>query len=119
MKPSNTLSQNDYNSTYNLPLLRRKTSKQESLVDFVNKLVPVDGVSKQDQKIFDFMGQPVRGKKKQGLVKKRSLLLDDSEEEDHHFSSTDKMPIEKQIEMSPDCVIKMNSIEYRQLPVID
>ena len=48
MKINGNLQQNDYNSTYNLPLLRKKTSKQESLVDFVNKLVPVDGVSKQD-----------------------------------------------------------------------
>ena len=50
---------------------------------------------------------------------KVNMLLDDNSDDDYCFTKPERQPIERLIEESPDKVVKMNSYEYRQLPVID
>jgi hypothetical protein len=48
-----------------------------------------------------------------------SVALNDGSDDDYSSNRLERKPIERLIEESPDKVVKMNSIEYHQLPVID
>ena len=91
-------------------------TKQESLVEMVDKIISVSGLPKQDQKIIDFVGTQA-AKSRKALA--QSLVLDDDSDNDYSSIKKERKPIEKLIEESPDRVVKMNSPEYCQLPVID
>ena len=94
----------------------RRMSKQESLVEMVDRIIAVEGVSKQDQKIIDFVGkEPGRARKQV----KTSETLGDVSDDDYSSMKRERKPIERLINESPDKVVKINSTEYRQLPVID
>ena len=67
--------------------------------------------------MIDFLGKALKSKVKKQM--KVNMLLADDSDDDYLFMKPERKPIERLIEESPDKVVKMNSIEYRQLPVID
>ena len=80
------------------------------MVEMVDRIISVEGVSKQDQKIIDFVGkEPGRRRK---LIK-QSATLDDVSDDDYGSMKQERKPIERLIDESPDKVVKMNSSEYR------
>lgn len=67
--------------------------------------------------MIDFVGKSIKTRVKKQM--KVNMLLDDNSDDDYCFKKPERLPIERLIEESPDKVVKMNSYEYRQLPVID
>ena len=67
--------------------------------------------------MIDFVGKALKTRVKRQM--KVNMLLDDNSDDDYCFTKPERQPIERLIEESPDKVVKMNSYEYRQLPVID
>lgn len=67
--------------------------------------------------MIDFVGKALKTRVKKQM--KVNMLLDDNSDDDYCFTKPERLPIERLIEESPDKVVKMNSYEYRQLPVID
>lgn len=64
----------------------------------VDKMIPVENavVSKQDQKMIDFLGKALKSKPKRQM-KVKMLLADDSDD-DYQFTKPERLPIEKLIE---------------------
>lgn len=64
----------------------------------VDKMIPIENavVSKQDQKMIDFLGKALKSKLKRQM-KVKMLLADDSDD-DYQFTKPERLPIEKLIE---------------------